>query len=360
MSSPLWPGRGGPVIDYISAMPSRDYCEKKSRSVTILGSTGSIGTNTLKVIDEAKAFFKVEALGAGRNIKLLAAQANRYEPSHLAVQDDLGAARLRDLLKPGYAPHILWGEKGYAKIAALDGVDCVVSAQSGSAGLCGTISACLAAKVICLANKESLVIAGGLLRNICNATGAAILPVDSEHNALFQCLAGHGQNALALILTASGGPFRGRAFAESRNMKAADALRHPNWSMGAKITIDSATMMNKGLEVIEAMHLYGVPSDSIEILVHPQSIVHSLVRLADNSLLAQLAVPDMRLPIADCMFWPQLPAQPVHPLDLTTCGPLAFEKPALDDFPCLKLARQAACYRAAGPWLACEIGRAHV
>lgn len=233
------------------------------------------------------------------------------------------------------------GSEGYARLAALPEADTVLSAQVGAAGLAGTLAAALAGKVICLANKESLVLAGDMLRQVCARTHASILPVDSEHNAIFQCLAGRGQEVDRLLLTASGGPFRGRSREELRNVTRAQALDHPNWKMGAKISIDSATMMNKALEVVEAFHLYGVPLEKITVLVHPQSLVHSLVQFTDGSQLAQLGTPDMRIPIAACLFWPRCVDTGVPPLDLVKAGTLQFFAPDDEAFPALKLARRA-------------------
>ncbi len=233
------------------------------------------------------------------------------------------------------------GSEGYARLAALPEADTVLSAQVGAAGLAGTLAAALAGKVICLANKESLVLAGDMLRQVCARTHASILPVDSEHNAIFQCLAGRGQEVDRLLLTASGGPFRGRSREELCNVTRAQALDHPNWKMGAKISIDSATMMNKALEVVEAFHLYGVPLEKITVLVHPQSLVHSLVQFTDGSQLAQLGTPDMRIPIAACLFWPRCVDTGVPPLDLVKAGTLQFFAPDDEAFPALKLARRA-------------------
>lgn len=322
-----------------------------------MGSTGSIGVNTLRVLDawakrreaapaQEAGSFLVTALAGGRNLALLAAQAERWRPPVLALRDadgEFGVDALKKLLPSGYHPEILAGQAGFAAVAARDDVDLVLSAQVGAAGLRATVAAAEAGKVICLANKESLVLAGPLIRSICARTGAAILPVDSEHNALFQCMTGRAPEEIrALILTASGGPFRGRTREELRLVRPEDALKHPNWSMGAKITIDSATLMNKGLEVIEACYLYDMPVDAIKVAVHPQSIVHSLVELQDGAVMAQLATPDMRLPIAACLSWPlMLENAGIAPLDLLACAPLTFEAPDSAAFPCLDLARRA-------------------
>ncbi|MBQ4125466.1 MAG: 1-deoxy-D-xylulose-5-phosphate reductoisomerase, partial [Desulfovibrio sp.] len=245
------------------------------------------------------------------------------------------------LLPAGYAPTILTGPEGYRTIASIDGADTVLSAQSGAAGLAGTLAAALAGKVVCLANKESLVLAGDLLRRVCRATGASILPVDSEHFAIFDCLSGRKDDAERLVLTASGGPFRGRKAGELAAVTPEMALRHPNWNMGAKITVDSATLMNKALEFIEACQLYGVAPDRVEVLVHPQSIVHSLVVFRDQSQLSQLGVPDMRLPIGACLLWPRVDRPLAAPLDLAQAGTLTFERPDHEAFPALTLAKKA-------------------
>lgn len=340
----LWPGRGGPTISYISEPPAPDALRGR-RSIVILGSTGSIGGNALNVIRAHAARFHVLGLACARNVATLAAQAAEFRPPFLAVLDERAADALRACLREarldGYAPEILTGADGYARMAALPDVRMVLSAQVGAAGLAGTLAAALAGKIIALANKESLVLAGDLLRQVCAARGASILPVDSEHNALFQCLAGRGQEAQELILTASGGPFRGRSRAELRHVTREQALKHPNWSMGAKITIDSATMMNKALEVIEACHLYGIPADALRVAVHPQSVIHSLVRFRDGGLLAQMGPADMRLPIGHCLLWPECLSVNAPTLDLFACGPLEFFEPDPDAFPAVLLAWRA-------------------
>ena len=336
----LWPAQGGPSIDYISGPPDATWRHEQPRGLALLGSTGSIGRSALAVVEAQPQAFRVAGLACARNVERLARQALTWRPAHLAVLDEEAAAALRALLPGDYRPRILTGREGYAELAALPEASTVLSAQVGAAGLAGTLAAVLAGKVVCLANKESLVLAGDLVRRICARTGAVILPVDSEHNAIFQCLAGRGQEVSRLVLTASGGPFLGRTREELRHVTPQQALRHPNWNMGAKITIDSATLMNKGLEVIEAFHLYGVPVERIRVLVHPQSVVHSLVELADGSQLAQLGTPDMRLAIAACLLWPRCAPVGTPPLDLTAKA-LTFQEPEEETFPCLRLARTA-------------------
>ncbi|MDE5832809.1 MAG: 1-deoxy-D-xylulose-5-phosphate reductoisomerase [Desulfovibrio sp.] len=340
----LWPGLGGPAIDYITPPPSPEYCRRRPRRLAILGSTGSVGQAAFGIGANDPGFFRIEALAGGRNAKLLAEQASRCRPSYLAMRDEESVRELRDLLPIGYSPRLLWGAEGYAVVASLESVDCVLAAQSGAAGLRAALAAVKAGKVVALANKESLVVGGALIRDAARKNGAAILPVDSEHFALFQCAAGRGQTVSKLILTASGGPFRGLSREEISRKSVREALRHPKWKMGAKITIDSATLMNKGLEFIEATSLFGVGNDQVDILVHPQSIIHSLVQFRDNSLLAQLAWPDMRLPIAACLRWPEMPTASVQAADLAKIGSLSFEKPDMEAFPCLRLAREAADY----------------
>ena len=344
--SNIWPGLDGPGIRYISASPPAFWQKLKRRSLVILGSTGSIGRSALDVVDKRPGAFAVAGLACATSTAQLAEQALKYRPAHLAVLDEAAARRLEALLPAGYAPTILTGPEGYRTIASIDGADTVLSAQSGAAGLAGTLAAALAGKVVCLANKESLVLAGDLLRRVCRATGASILPVDSEHFAIFDCLSGRKDDAERLVLTASGGPFRGRKAGELAAVTPEMALRHPNWNMGAKITVDSATLMNKALEFIEACQLYGVSPDNVEVLVHPQSIVHSLVVFRDQSQLAQLGVPDMRLPIGACLLWPSVDGPLAAPLDLAQAGTLTFERPDHEAFPALTLAKKAMQVRA--------------
>lgn len=338
----LWP-----ETHYISAPPSHEFLSRPCRSLAILGSTGSIGRNTLAVINSASETLHICALAGARNIELLATQANTWHPPVLACLDKEHGAALSRLLD--YTPTILTGPKGYVDIACMQEADCIVSAQTAAAGLAPTLAAALAGKVIALANKESLVLAGQILRRLCRKTGASILPIDSEHYAIFQCVAGRTE-IKKLIITASGGPFRGKKTEDIVHASPKDALNHPKWNMGSKISIDSATLMNKGLEFIEAMQLYGIAPEQIQVLVHPQSIVHSLVEFTDSSLLAQLAVPDMRLPIAGCLLWPAAKQSFVASLDLAQTGSLTFEQPDMQTFTCLQLAMQAACYTPENEW----------
>lgn len=353
---------GGRALRYISALPPASWREQRPRSLALLGSTGSIGRSALEVVRLQRSAFLVAALAGARNIDLLAKQAAEFRPDHLAVLDPADIPRLRALLPPGYAPAILAGQDGYETLARLPGVGTVLSAQVGAAGLRATYAAALAGKVIALANKESLVLAGSLIRAACAASGACILPVDSEHNAIFQCLCGgfaadadgsdantggsprrpaQARRVARLILTASGGPFFGKSREELDRVTVDQALRHPNWTMGAKVTIDSSTLMNKGLELIEAHHLYGLSMDALDVAVHPESIIHSLVEFADGSQLAQLGTPDMRVPIAHCLGWPERLDTGVERLDLAALGGLHFARPDEALFPCLRLARDA-------------------
>ena len=310
-----------------------------SNCISILGSTGSIGRQSLEVI--AALGMSVGALTANSSAKLLEEQARRFRPALVCV----GEGAYLDL-KTRLADtdiEVAAGSDGMAHAAALPQADTVVTAVVGVAGLVPTLAAIDAGKRIALANKETLVCAGELVMARAREKGAQIVPVDSEHSALFQCLEGSDRSQVArLILTASGGPFFGRTRSELEGVTAAQALKHPNWSMGAKITVDSATLMNKGLEFIEAMRLYDMPPEKISIVVHRESIIHSLVEYCDGAVLAQLGTPDMRLPIQYALTWPDRLGGPAEKLDLLTCGPLHFAQPDLDTFPCLALAIQAA------------------
>ena len=309
-------------------------------TVSVLGSTGSIGTQTLEVC--GLLGLPVAALCADRNIDLLETQARQFRPALVAVADTeagkLLKSRLADL-----PCLVLYGAGAAEEAAAVPEADVVVTAMAGTAGLLPTMSAIREAKRIALANKETLVCAGRLVMTEATRRGAEILPVDSEHSAIFQSMDNRaGIRPIGIKLTASGGPFRGRTWEEVRSAPPEQALKHPNWNMGAKVTIDSATMMNKGLELIEAMHLFGLPPKSIEILVHPQSIVHSAVEYADGAVIAQLGTPDMRLPIQYALTYPKRLPCPAPRLKLSDLGTLTFEKPDLDTFRCLKLAMETA------------------
>jgi 1-deoxy-D-xylulose-5-phosphate reductoisomerase len=334
-------------MKYISSLSSPVFNRHCGRTLAILGSTGSIGTSALKVVAKNRDALKVVALAGARNMSLLARQAETFRPECLGVLTEEKARELRALLPAGYNPQIFVGQDGYVALATLPETDLILAAQVGAAGLVPALAAARAGKVICLANKEALVLAGNLFRQTCQDSGAVILPVDSEHNALFQAFIGHGGKQVSrLILTASGGPFRTKSVEEIRAVTPAQALKHPNWSMGAKISIDSATMMNKGLEIIEAVHLYGASPSEVDVVVHPQSIVHSLVEYADGSQLAHLGMPDMEIPIGYCLGYPQRLNIGLERLNLAKVGTLTFEAPDLMRFPCLGLAREAL---AAGP-----------
>ncbi len=314
------------------------------RRVAVLGATGSIGTSALDVIGRHPDRLAVETLAAGRNVGALVALCRTYRPAHAAIADEAGYAALRDGLRDaGLATEAHAGMAAIDALAADAGSDTVVAAIVGAAGLSSTLAAARAGKRLLLANKESLVLAGELLIAAARAAGAVIIPIDSEHNAIFQCLpTAHARAGLKRIqLTASGGPFRGRSRAELADVTPAQAVAHPKWSMGPKISVDSATLMNKGLEVIEAHHLFGVPGARIDVLVHPQSLVHSLVEFVDGSTLAQLGLPDMRTALAVGFAWPERIESGVGGLDLRQHGRLDFEPPDLDAFPCLRLAYAA-------------------
>ncbi len=312
------------------------------KNITILGSTGSIGTQALAVIDGNRGRFCVTALAAGRNIALLREQIAKFRPRIVAVFDEECALRLGE--EPGLPRElkILSGPDGYKEIAALPENDLVLSAMVGAAGLIPTVAAVEAGKDVALANKETLVMAGALVMEKAAAKGVRILPVDSEHSAIFQCLQGGSAGEVRrIILTASGGPFRTWTREELRRVRPDQALRHPNWTMGRKITIDSATMMNKGLEIIEARWLFAVKVEQIDVVVHPQSVVHSLVEYRDGSVLAQLGHPDMRVPIAYAFSWPERLADTGEFLDFRNIPALEFYPPDADRFPCLSLAGDA-------------------
>lgn len=312
-----------------------------SKRISLLGSTGSIGRQTLEVI--AACGMEVAALTANSSVDKLEAQARRFRPELAVMMDERAAAELRVKLADTNV-RVLGGMEGLMEAAAIPSADTVLTAVVGMVGLRPTLAAIREGKRIALANKETLVCAGQLVREEARDYGAEILPVDSEHSALFQSLEGNRdrREVKRLILTCSGGPFYGKKREELEGMTREDALRHPNWSMGAKITVDSATLMNKGLEVIEAMHLYQMPPEKISIVVHRESIIHSLVEYCDNAMIAQLGAPDMRVPIQYALTWPRRTPGPATPLDLWHCGPLTFGEPDLETFRCLDLALKAA------------------
>ncbi len=311
------------------------------KNLSILGCTGSIGVSTLDVVRRFPGRFKVLGLACGGNVRLMEEQIREFAPVAVSVGDRKSAEALRKLLgKSGVK--VYHGVDGMSEVAALNGVDMVVSAIVGSAGLIPTMAAIEAGKDVALANKETLVCAGGLVMDAVNRKGVKLLPVDSEHSAIFQSLKGHRNRDLArIILTASGGPFLRLGMEGLRKVKPADALKHPNWEMGRKITIDSATLMNKGLEVIEAKWLFGVELDRISVLVHPESIVHSMVEFLDGSVIAQLGVPDMRVPISYALGYPGRLRKDVPGLDLAKVGKLSFGEPDTVRFPCLSYAYDA-------------------
>lgn len=310
-----------------------------TKNISVLGSTGSIGVQTL---DVAKMHgIKVSALTANRSIDLLEKQAREFEPEMVAVLDHDSAKRLKIALSDTSIA-VYSGEEGIKEAARCAQADTAVNAIVGVAGLMPTLEAIASGKNLALANKETLVAGGKVVREAINKTGIKLYPVDSEHSAIFQCLQGCPENSLKkVILTASGGAFFGRTKEQLRNVALKDALKHPNWSMGQKITIDSATMMNKGLEVIEASWLFGVPDEQIDVLIHRESIIHSMIQLKDNSVIAQLGVPDMRIPIQYALTYPERLESPVKELDLSEIASLSFAKPDYDTFECLAVCRKA-------------------
>jgi 1-deoxy-D-xylulose-5-phosphate reductoisomerase len=312
------------------------------KHLTILGSTGSIGTSTLEIVAAHPDRFRVEALTAGTNLELLAAQIRRFSPRLAVVLNGELAARLAEMLPQEGRPEIMSGVEGLVAAATLTETEMVVAAIVGAAGLVPTAAAIKAGKDVALANKETLVTAGHLFMDLVSRHGVKLYPVDSEHSAVFQSIEGHRSDDIArIILTASGGPFLATPTEMLERVTVADALNHPNWSMGRKITIDSATMMNKGLEVIEARWLFDVSPEKIAVNIHPQSIVHSMVEYVDGCVIAQLGTPDMKAPIAYALSYPERIATGVKPLDLTEFSGLTFSHPDLQRFPCLGLAYRA-------------------
>lgn len=311
------------------------------KRIAILGSTGSIGTQTLDIISQFPDRFEVYALTANNNVQLLAEQARKFQPEIVCIANEQHYAKLKaslaDLPVKVYA-----GADAIAQMVSMESIDAVLASMVGYVGLKPTIEAIKAGKQIALANKETLVVAGELICELSKEYHSQILPVDSEHSAIFQCLSGEGDNPVEkLLLTASGGPFRDKSVDELRHVNAAQALKHPNWDMGAKITIDSASMMNKGFEVIEAKWLFGIEPERIEVVVHPQSIVHSMVQFADGCIKAQLGMPDMRMPILYALTYPDRMVTNLPRWDYTQCGQLTFEKPDLRKFRNLAFAYQA-------------------
>lgn len=312
------------------------------KSIALLGSTGSIGTNVLHVVRQFPDLYSVSSMAAGRNLELLVDQVHEFSPDLVSVIDEEHADRLLSLLGHSYSGKIVYGVEGNQEVAAHKPAEITISAIVGAAGLLPTLAAIEAGKDIGLANKETLVMAGHIVMNMVERKGVGMLPVDSEHSAIFQALhAGKKEDVFKIILTASGGPFRGKTREELLGVSRSQALAHPNWSMGQKISIDSATLMNKGLEVIEAKWLFGVGPEKIEVVVHPQSIVHSLVEYKDGSLLAHLGVADMCIPIAYALSYPdRLPLQQQR-LNLAQCADLQFFEPDHKNFPALQLAFRA-------------------
>lgn len=312
------------------------------KKIAILGSTGSIGVNVLNIVREFPDRYSIVGLAAGKNIELLSQQVIEFVPQLISVQDESYAQALSRLLPDSFSSKIVWGNSGNERVGAMDAADFTVSAIVGAAGLLPTLAAINAGKDIGLANKETLVMAGKIVMEAVHRNKVKLLPVDSEHSAIFQALeGGRMEDVDRIILTASGGPFRKKSSEELQKVTPAQALDHPNWTMGRKISIDSATLMNKGLEVIEARWLFDIPADRIKVVVHPQSIVHSLVEYHDGSILAQLGIPDMRIPIAYALSYPVRIPLHLEKLELSQCGNLEFLEPDFARFPALQLAFDA-------------------
>jgi 1-deoxy-D-xylulose-5-phosphate reductoisomerase len=312
------------------------------KNLSLLGATGSIGVNVLNIVRKFPERFRIIGLAAGRNVELLARQVTEFNPQRVSVLDDEHADKLARLLPDEYRSRIVTGTAGNSEIAALDETDMTIAAIVGAAGLLPTIAAIEAGKDIGLANKETLVVAGRLVMQKVRENNVKLLPIDSEHSAIMQALdGGRKEDVARIILTASGGPFLHRKKEELQEVSPDQALAHPNWSMGRKISIDSATLMNKGLEVIEAHWLFDMSPDSISVVVHPQSIVHSLVEYQDGSVLAQLGIPDMQIPIAYALSYPERMALDLKSLNLWQCGNLEFLEPDYNRFPALRLAFEA-------------------
>ena len=321
----------------------------RPRRLAVLGSTGSIGTQTLEIAGLFPDRLKVQALAAGSNWELLAKQARAFQPEVVCIADEAWYASLRSALS-GTPMRVVSGMEGLCEIASAADVDVVVAAIVGAAGLRPTLAAVEAGKMVAIANKETLVVAGALVERLAREHGASLIPVDSEHSAIFQCLVGEDAETVeSITLTASGGPFRTRPAETFGAITKAEALNHPNWTMGAKITIDSATLMNKGLEVIEARWLFGMQPEHINVVVHPQSIIHSFVTFVDGSVKAQLGVPDMKVPIQYALTFPNRWPAPHERIDWTELGSLDFEEPDFERFPCLQLAFEALRQGGAAP-----------
>lgn len=310
------------------------------KNFSILGSTGSIGKQTLEVVSQNPDKFKVIALSTHKNIELLISQIKQFKPKFIGVVDLEAAQKIRDIIPEKIS--LVVGLQGLVELSSLKENDVVVNALVGSIGLDATIAALESGKVLALANKESLVVGGEIVIKVARAKNAQIIPIDSEHNAIFQCLIGERKEDISrLIITGSGGPFRGKKNNELKKVTVEEALVHPRWRMGKKISIDSATLMNKGLEVIEAHFLFGIDYDKIEVLIHPQSIIHSMIEFKDGSIKAHLGQTDMRIPIQYALSYPERLSSPLPPLDFIEIANLTFEKPDLETFPCLKYALQA-------------------
>ena len=311
------------------------------RNLTVLGSTGSIGTQTLDVVRKNSSELKIIALTAGSNTELLKKQMEEFKPELVCISDEKKVSELRETALL-YNIKVVSGMDGLIEAATLEHCDTVVTAIVGMIGLRPTVAAIKAKKDIALANKETLVTAGHIIKPLAKEYGVDILPVDSEHSAIFQALNGENHNRIEkILLTASGGPFRGRTIEQMKNIQVEDALKHPNWAMGRKITIDSSTMVNKGLEVMEAKWLFGVTYDQVQVIVQPESIIHSMVQFKDGAVMAQLGSPDMRLPIQYALFYPDRPYLDSKRLDFYELGKITFEKPDMENFRGLKLAYQA-------------------
>ncbi len=313
----------------------------EQKQIAVLGSTGSIGKSVCDIVRRSKGRLKIVGLGAGRNLELLAKQIEEFSPLKVAVMTDELAQRLKGMISNS-SVQVLWGKDGYNELASMAGADLVVSSMVGAAGLIPTVTAIEAGKDVALANKETLVAAGPLVMRLVEEHRVNLLPIDSEHSAIFQCLQGYRDSMVKkIILTASGGPFREKPLQELSSITPEEAVAHPNWSMGAKISVDSSTLMNKGLEVIEARWLFSVPPERIDVVVHPQSIIHSMVEYIDGSIIAQMGIPDMRVPISYALYWPDRMELDLPSLDLVNMGPLTFEAPQIEKFPCLGLAFKA-------------------